>query len=65
MESRMKVKVKDGKIDLQSLEREIKKKLPGHNDFKFDYAGNKVFVTARKDTTPGGYVELYLFYFYK
>jgi hypothetical protein len=62
---RMKVKIKDGKLDLESLQEEIKKKLPGYSDFKFEYDGNKIFVKARKDTTPQGYVELFLFYFYK
>jgi len=57
----MKVKTKEGKLDLESLEAKIKKLLTGYKDFKFDYSGNHVFVTARKPETPEGKVELFLF----
>ena len=60
----MTLKVKDGKLDMGSMEANIKKKLPGHRDFKFDVQGNKVFVTARKPNTPKGKVELYIFCFF-
>ena len=60
----MELKTRDGKLDMESLEASIKKRLPGHSEFNFDVEGNKVFVTARKKTTPKGKVELYVFYFF-
>ena len=63
-EGTMALKVKEGKLDMESMEVSIKKRLPGHSDFKFDVQDNKVFVTARKPETPKGKVELYVFYFF-
>ena len=54
------VKVKDGHMDKDDLERQIKTLLPGYAGYKFDYQGNHVYVKADpKD--PQGKFELYLF----
>lgn len=61
----MKVKMKQGKIDKQSLEQQIKRKIPGFDDYEFDYDKDKLWVKARKEGMPEGIVELFLFWFYK
>lgn len=62
---KMAVKVKDGKLDIQDLEGQIKKQLPGHSEFSFSYSGNWVTITAHKDNTPKGMVDMYMFDFFE
>jgi len=61
----IKVKVRSGKIDEGSLEQEIKRRLPGYDEYEFEYLGNKVFVQARKKEMAPDTVELFVFQFFK
>ena len=61
----MKVKTKDGKVDTESIERNIKRKIPGYQRYDFDYSDNKVWVKAWKEGMPEDVVELFLFQFFK
>lgn len=62
-ESTMKVRVKNGKLDLEDLENRIKKLIPGYPSYKFDYDGNKVWVSAELKDQPE-MVELFVFVFF-
>ena len=62
---KMKIKLKSGKVDKESLEKEIKKKIPRYSEYEFDYQSNHVFVSARNDDMAKDEVELFIFTLWK
>lgn len=62
---RLRVRTKDGKVDKDSLEREVKKKIPGFSEYEFDYQEEMLFVKARKPEMAEGMVELFVIWFYR